>query len=208
MQYSNGSADVYTFACDGKPYPTIPGSTVTCSQAASGAYSFSYATNGKTTTTTTTTISADGNSLGEVQLVTYPDGTTRTINTTSSRVGTGTGLAGTWKSVKTSSNSPTLFTLSATPTTVTYTSKLSGATVAINLDGTTQAALTGPNVPPNLFLIGKAAGASEVDFTEMIAGKDAYEATWVLSSDGTTLTWTGWAHGKKDEATVAVYEKQ
>jgi hypothetical protein len=207
IRYSNGSSATYLFACDAKPYPTIPGETVTCSKGGPSGYTLAYMTKGKLEGTEVDTVSGGGKMLTIVNHDVYANGKTRMTTTQFVRVGPGTGPIGAWKSAKTHSNSPATFTLAATPTVINYESKLSGTKVVLKLDGT-KSPLVGANVPPGLFVIVKASGPSGFTFAVLAAGKETGDSTWTLSNGGKTLSWTSWVPGKKAEATTAVYEKQ
>jgi hypothetical protein len=207
VRYSNGSSASYVFACDGKPYPTIPGETVTCSKGGAMGYSLAFTTKGKLEGTETDTVAGDGKMLTIVNHDTYGNGKTATTTTQFVRVGSGTGPIGEWKSAKTHSSSPNAFTLAATPTTMNYEAKLSGTKVVLKLDGT-KSPIVGATVPPGLFVIVKSAGPTTFSFAVLAGGKETGDSTWTLSSDAKTLSWTSWVPGKKAEATTAVYEKQ
>jgi hypothetical protein len=106
IRYSNGSSASYVFACDGKPYPTIPGETVTCSKGGETGYSLAYSTKGKLEGTEIDTVSGGGKMLTIVNHDVYANGKTGTTTTQYVRVGAGTGPIGEWRSAKTHSSSP------------------------------------------------------------------------------------------------------
>jgi hypothetical protein len=207
MRYTNGSTYVDTFACNGKPHLTPAGSMQTCTKGGPDSYSFTYTVNGKTIETDMDTISTDGNSLANIEHDVLPGGKMRTLTSVSTRVGAGTGLAGTWKTAKTTHSSRYTFALAATPTTLTYRSKTGGENYTLKFGGPSVPD-SGFDIPKNISVSGKAAGPSEIALTYSIAGKAVYEATWILSNDGKTLTATNWAPGKKNEAVVEIFEKQ
>lgn len=205
MTFSDGSTS-FTFACDGKPYQTIPGEAVTCTKSGSTTYAFSYTDNGKASGTETDIISANGSTYASVALSKDAHGDSHATKSEFTRIGTGDGLVGTWKSTKTQSSTPETFTLAATATTISYSNPFK-ADVAMRLDGT-PSALTGPTVPKNIVLVTKPAGPSKINFVIRVGGKITNYSTWTVSADRKTLTWIGWSPGKKNEATSAVYEKQ
>jgi hypothetical protein len=207
IKYSNGASTTYVFACDGKPYQTIPGETVTCPKAGPMGYTLTYVTKGKPEGTETDTVTDGGKMLTIVNHDTFATGKSRTTSTVFTRVGPGAGPIGMWKSAKTHSSSPTTFTLTAAPTTIDYLAKLSDTKVSLKLDGT-KSPVMGPSVPPGIFVVVRSAAPTKFAFSEFVGGKETGESTWDLSSDGKTLSWTSWTPGKKSEATVAVYEKQ
>jgi hypothetical protein len=135
MRYTNGSTYVDTFACNGKPHLTPAGSMQTCTKGGPDSYSFTYTVNGKTIETDTDTISTDRNSLANIEHDVLPGGKTRTLTSVSTRVGAGTGLAGTWKTAKTTHSSRYTFALAATPTTLTYRSKTGGENYTLKFGG-------------------------------------------------------------------------
>jgi hypothetical protein len=198
---------MYTFACDGKPYPTFGTQTVACTKAGPSEYDFAYTANGKTLESEVDTLSADGTSMVAAETVQRADGTKETSSDTYSRVsGTG-GLAGTWKDVKSSSDSSFSFDLATSSSGLTLSVPEYKETIALKLDGS-PSPVTGPNVSPGEVWIAKSVRSNGFTANEEIAGKSISDFDFALNPDGKTMVVSIWAPGKESEKNVYLYVKQ
>ena len=102
--YSNGSSIEYDFACDGKDYPTFSNRVVACTAPGDSVFDTNVKVDGTPCSMVHRVISPDGRSMTTTVTGKQPDGTRFTDTTNSTRVTGSKGIAGTWKTAKTSSN--------------------------------------------------------------------------------------------------------
>jgi hypothetical protein len=204
VRFSSGQTIAYVFACDGKAYKTISDSSVSCARVSPLVYRFTYVNGGKTTGIETDTLAADGKTFTSVEVHPLERGSSTTKRYT--RIGNGAGLIGTWTTPGDPNRKPKLLTITATAKSVSLTMN-GGASLTIPLDGS-KFVFTGPGVPKDAYIVGKALGNDEVDFTQMLGSRDIGESMWQLGKDRKTLVWTSWRPGARNNPTIAVYAKQ
>jgi hypothetical protein len=206
MYMVNTGSFSYKFACDGKDYPVLADRTAVCT---GGPRMFTdvMKINGKVYETTKHEISADGKTMTSVSTGTHPDGTAFTDRTTDIRVGSGTGLAGTWKSTKVKNSVPDVMVLKVNGNVLHYESPGFKEVSNAKLDGA-PAPITGGTAPPGLMISNKADGPDKLASSVMLNGKNLGKDVMTLSPDGKTITDVSWTPGKESEKQVAVYDKQ
>jgi hypothetical protein len=204
--FNYGTATHYTFACDGKTFKTdVAGYSGTCKKTGPQSYAFTSITNGKLTDEDTVTISADGKTYTDAGTHYRPDGKTAHDTTVYTRVGSGSGIAGTWKTAKVSSNAPYSLVFTSTPAGIEMVNPDYKWKVVMKTDGS-KAMLTGPTVPSGAYVVTTADGPSTMHVAYKLGDKTFSDNTMKVSADGSTLSWTSQAPG--NTATTMVYDKQ
>lgn len=206
-RFSDGSNLQFTFACDGKDYPVVADYSATCTKAGDQTYVFTSLKNGKLVSTSTQVISSDGKTMTDTTKGTRPDGTPFTDIEVDRRISGTTGLAGEWKSAKSSSSAPSVMKISVSANAMTLEFPGYKSTVTAKLDGT-DAPATGPQVPPGVTMSLKSQGTNEVTSASKLNGKVYSYDLYTLSADGKTITDVSWLPGKPNEKQTYVYEKQ
>lgn len=203
---SNGGPITFDFACDGKDYTVIPGSTIACKKISDTTYDFTNKQNGKLLSTDQEVISDDGKTMTDTTKTTRPDGTTSTSVDTYDRVSGTSGLVGEWKHVNASSTGPSVMTISISGTTITQRGSAYKWSVTAKLDGSF-APVTGPTQPAGLMASFKPLGSHQIYSVTKLNGKVIGEDTMTLSADGMTITDVSSSPGQSAKQTY-VYEKQ
>jgi hypothetical protein len=206
MRFTGDHVVSYVFACDGKPYPTVSNSTTSCVHENPFIYRFTDVNGGKTTGIDTLTIALDGKSYTSVEVHPLLSGTAHTSVGRYTRIGTGSGLAGSWMTSRDVQSLAHAMTITQAATSVSLVLD-GGSSMTVPLDGT-KYVFTGPGVPKDAYVVGKAVGNEEVAFRQMLAGRDVGDSMWQLGKDGKTLAWTSWRPGGRNNPTIAVYDKQ
>ena len=163
--------------------------------------------NGKLYSTTKREISADGKTLTDVTNGTRPDGTTFTDHETDTRVGGGSGLAGTWRESAIKNSAPDSMVLRVNGDVLHFESPAYKETTDAKLDGTA-APIKGPTAPAGLMLSNKSDGPNKVVTVVTLNGKQLSQDVMTLSADGKTITDVSWTPGKESEKQTYVFEKQ
>jgi hypothetical protein len=203
--YDGGSVQ-YDYACDGKDYPTFGGETVSCKDTATTLDS-TYKQNGKLVQTTKRQLDAGGKSYTSTSTYMRPDGGSTVTKTTFTRVGQGTGMAGTWKTASTSSDHVGTFTMRMNGDSLHYESPEDHATWDGTLDGT-PAPVKGPAIPDGLMVSEKLEGPNKMVSVATINGKEIGRSEDTLSADGKSFTEINWDPAKPNEKQTLIYEKQ
>ena len=196
----------FSFACDGKDYHVLPDRTIACT-GGGNAYTLVWKINGKVLSTTKRTISADGKTLTDVDSGKRPDGTAYTDHETDTRVGGGSGMAGTWKSTVVKNSAPSIFILKVNGDVLHFEDPGYKSVSDAKLDGT-PAEIKGPTAPAGLMVSNKYDGPSKVLTIVTLNGKELGRDVMTLSADGKTITDVSWTPGKESEKQTYVYEKQ
>jgi len=203
--YDGGSVQ-YDYACDGKDYPTFGGETVSCEESPTTLDS-TYKQNGKLVQTTSRQLDAAGKTYTSTSTYMRPDGGKTVTKTTFTRVGQGTGMAGTWKRAATSSDHVGTFTMQVNGNSVHYASPEEHATWDGTLDGT-PAPVKGPDIPNGLMVSEKLEAPNKMVSEAAIGGKVIGRAEDTLSADGKSFTEINWDPAKPNEKQTFIYEKQ
>ncbi len=196
----------FSFACDGKDYNFLPDRTVSCT-GAGNSYSLVFKIKGKVESTTKRTISADGKTLTDVTTGTRPDGTSYTDHETDTRVGSGSGMVGTWKETAIKNSAPNIIVLKVNGDVLHYENPGYKDTSDAKLDGT-PGPITGPTAPAGLMVSNKSDGPDKVLTIVTLNGKELGRDVMTLSADGKTIVDVSWTPGKESEKQTYVYEKQ
>ena len=206
FEYSYGTSTHYTFACDGTSFDTdVAGYTGTCKKTGPLTYEFTSSVKGKLSDKDMVTISADGKTYTDAGTHYRPDGKTAHDTSTYTRVGSGTGIAGTWKTAKVSSNSPFSLTFTSTTAGLELFNPDYKWKVVMKTDGS-KSTFSGPTVPAGVYVVTTAEGPSTLHFAIKIGARTFSDNTMKVSDDGKTLSWTSQAPG--NSATTGVYDKE
>ena len=206
MYMADSGAFKFSFACDGKDYNILADATTSC--AGSGrSYTLVVKVRGKLYSTTKREISADGKTLTDVTTGTRPDGTAFTDHETDTRVGAGSGMAGTWKETAIKNSAPGILVLKVNGDVLHFENPVFKETSDAKLDGT-PAAIMGPSVPAGLTTWNKSKGPNKVESSVILNGKELGRDVMTLSADGKTITDVSWTPGKESEKQTYVYERQ
>ncbi len=196
----------FNFACDGKDYNVLPTETVSCT-GSGNSYTLVWKINGKVQSTTKRTMSADGSTLNDVNSGTRPDGTAFTDRETDTRVGSGSGMAGTWKETAIKTSAPGVIVLKVNGDVMHFENPGYKVWSDAKLDGT-PAAIQGKDVPAGLTTWNKSEGSNKVESATLLNGKELGRDIMTLSADGKTITDVSWTPGKESEKQTYVYERQ
>lgn len=206
LEFAYGTTTHYAFACDGSSFATdIAGYTGTCTKTGSMTYAFTSSAKGKLTDKDAVSISADGKTFTDVGTHFQPNGKTAHDTSTYARVGSGTGIVGTWKTAKVSSSSPSSLSFTSTPAGLEMSNLEYNWKVVLKADGS-KSMLSGPTVPVGAYVVAKADGPSAVRFKVKIGERTFSDNTIKVSDAGTMLSWTSQAPG--NSATTSVYDKK
>jgi len=204
---SSGGSITYTFAVDGKDYPTLADRTTAWSKAADGGWDMTTKAAGKVLNKAHRTLSADGKKMMTTYTEYRPDGTTATEKDVYERVSGTTGLAGKWKSIKVDAAMDIITITVPAPGSFKFDAPIYKEVIAGKTDGS-PATVTGPTISPGASATFKATGAAKWDYAYLLKGKAIAQGVMTVSADGKTFTDTSWAPGKEAEKSVAVYAKQ
>jgi hypothetical protein len=193
---------------DGKDYPTVAPETYSIKQTGNNEWLGITKTNGKETARDTMKVSSDGKTLVDKTTGTHADGTTYSSEEDDTRVGSGTGLAGTWKSAKVTSNSRGVQVLSdAGGGKMKWFFPTSQGGYVSALDGKPVTSF-GPRSSPDQTIAVKQISTLEQKYTVYLKGKPFLEGTTKVSADGKVMNDTSWLVEKPAEKTTGIYEKQ
>lgn len=195
-----------SYACDGKDYQFLPDRTVSCT-GSGNSYSMTGKINGKIQSTTKYTISSDGRTMTSVETGTRPDGTAYTDHETDTRVGSGTGMVGTWKSTMVKGSAPGVMSIKVNGDVLHVEDPGYKSVSDAKLDGT-PAQLKGPTAPAGLMISNKPDGVNKVLTVTTLNGKELGRDVMTLSADGKTITDVSWTPGKESEKQTYVYDRQ
>ena len=196
----------FSFACDGKDYQVLSDWTISCT-GSGNSYEMESKINGKVQSTTKRTISSDGKTLTDVETGTRPDGTAYTSHETDARIGSGAGMAGTWKSTMVKNSAPGAFSIKVNGDVLHVEDPGYKSVSDAKLDGT-PAQLKGPTAPAGLMISNKPDGPNKLLTIVTLNGKELGRDVMTLSADGKTITDVSWMPGKESEKQIYVYEKQ
>lgn len=197
--------DIYE---DGQDHVTFPNHTASLKSTGPNQWLRIVKTNGKETSRSIITLSEDGNTLSFKSTGTRADGSTYTSEMVDQRVGTGSGLAGTWKNTKESSNAVETVILSdAGNGKVKWDFPSSKGGYVSTPDGA-PVPMTGPRATPGETVATTIVSPTELNYTEFMSGKPFVQGTDTLSPDGKVMTEVNWLVSQPTEKTTAVYEKQ
>jgi hypothetical protein len=178
----------YTFKTDGKPYPTLFGSTVTWKQTGPSTWSTEARQKDIVLDTEIIQVSDDGKTMTVLSSGTNPDGKDFHDSETLTRTAGSSGLIGTWKSEKMkSSSSPIIEFADGGANGIAWILPEIKAKLDLTFDGK-DVAPVGPTVPDGLTISATKNSARSFNFVEKMNGKEMVKGTLSVSHDGKTLT--------------------
>jgi hypothetical protein len=161
---------------------------------------------GPETVTDTWKVSDDGKMLDVSASGTRPNGDQINESTSFTRVVSGKGLFGKWRSTKVSDNTPTTRQFDANGDNgLIWNIPEIKASVNLKFDGK-DVAPTGPTVPDGLTIAATKIGPRSIELTEKMKGKVVFRGRLTISSDGKTMTQVGGAPGVNEPERL-VYRK-
>jgi len=207
-EYSDG-VTTYQFTANGIDYPTLGGQTESWTFTGPDAWKVTDKLNGTVTSTSDVKLSPNCKTMTTVITGTRPDGSAIHEEDTYTKVKSDGCLEGTWKNVKTSSNSPGEFIISAgsAPDTMQWEIPAWKETVEGKMDGS-DLPVTGSEVPAGMTVSFKMNGANKIDIAVKENGKTLSEGEDVLAANGKSFTGTSWTPGKENQKETVVYVKQ
>lgn len=161
---------------------------------------------GRVISSMTHSVSSDGKTQTIKGTDFKPDGTTSDFNVTMKRVGSGSGLTGTWESTDVKFTSPDEWEISAYEGDgLTFNTPAYKDTLSMKFDGKDYVE-KGPNVAPGSMSSGQRVNARTLEVTDKVKGRVMDHTTFEVSSDGKTLTITVHETGQS-KAMTYVYDK-
>ena len=193
LKFSDSTGS-YIARLDGSPVTTPLGDEQTYKQIGDGTYTATTKRNGVLLTTENWRLSSDGSSLFIEGRGTRPNGQAFENHSTYIRTSAGSGLVGSWKSVKVkTSGGETLMIQSTEQDDVTLTLSATKATVHAKWDGRDYP-YRGPTIPAGITLALSKTGTDGFRLVQKIHGKVVSILRFRLARDGTSMV---------DEATDA-----
>ena len=206
--YSDGGPVGYDFGIDGKSYPAAYGRTTTWTQTGEKTWDSVSVRAGAPTIKIHRQISADDQTMTVTVSGTKPDGSPLDESTVYQRVGSGAGLVGEWRDVKTTEASPETFLVSSPrPGVMRYEIPDWKQSAEGRLDGS-DLPLKGPGAPPGMTWAGKLDAAGKLSYVMKYNGKPDMYGVQTLAADSKSYTDVSWTAGKENEKATAVYVKQ
>jgi hypothetical protein len=191
-------AVMFDIGDDGAFYQTVPGRTTSLKALNDHEWLRIHRNQGKDVDRSTLRVSPDQNTLTIDTQAISPDGSTHTSQEVEQRIGSGEGLAGTWRTTEAGQNVPTTITLAA----------LSGGRIQMGApqDGNyfvvipngPPAANQGPRAVPDAGLILREPSPTELRWTETLGGKPFQEGIDKLEDDGSLLETSWYDHFPAD----------
>lgn len=195
-----------TVIADGTDQPVHFGRTMSLAPEGPNAWKMVIKNDGKVMASMTHTLSADGNTQTIKGTEMKPDGTTSDYEFVDKRVGSGSGLGGTWESTKVELNSPDEWNIEPYGAHgLTFDTPAFQDVLSMNFDGKDYPE-KGPNVPADSMSSGKRVNANTLEITDKIKGQVMDHTRFQVSPDGKTLTLTIRETGQPNPL-VVVYDK-
>jgi hypothetical protein len=188
---------------DGAFYPTIPTRTTSIRPVGTNQWFRVHKTNDKETDHGTLTVTPDNRRLLIHTVTMTTEGQTNTSDEILDRIGTGSGLAGTWRSRSSGEGvTPTIIVTSLGQRQYRWTFPSEEQFFIFTADGK-QVPLQGPHSAPNVTLAYSVTGASSMEWTEYIDGRPFVKGTDEV--DGQKLTEESWSVQHPTDRQRAVY---
>lgn len=193
---------------DGEDYPTVPTRTTSLKPVGQHEWFRVHKVNGKEVDHSTIRITPDNQVMLIHTVATDPSGSTQVSDDVLKRIGSGTGLAGTWRSTSGSSDVAETMRFSAAGAgKIRWEIPSEGQYYVVAPNGP-PAVNAGPRSVPSVTLTLKTVSASEMHWTESIDGNSLTEGIESLSANGSVLTETTWPVAQPADKQQAVYERQ
>lgn len=195
-----------TFVFDGSDQPTQFGNTVSMKPEGPNSWKMVIKKDGRVLSTMTHAVSADGKTQTIKGTETKPDGTTSDFDVTLKRVGSGTGIAGTWEDAVVKFTSPDEWDITPYESDgLTFNTPAYKDSLSMKFDGK-EYEEKGPNVAAGSTTSGKRLNARTLDVTDKMKGQVLDRAKYEVSADGKTLTLTIHDQGQ-EKPVIVVYDK-
>ena len=208
IHYSDGSTASYDFGLDGKEYKSWGNQTTAWTATGTNTWNSVVKQDGVVIYETRRELSADGKTLTITTTSNKPDGSPSNDVTVYTRIGSGTGLIGKWRSTKVEIPAPSALVISSpSPGALRFESPSYKVTFEGKTDDT-DLAVKGPTVPPGYTASVTATSPRTLAYVYKLDGKvDSYNID-VLAADGKSFTSVSWNPGKESEKTTLVFVKQ
>lgn len=193
----------YSFACDGKKYPTTPSRFISCTQKDPSVIDSISTVDGSVVETYHWKLSTDGTLLSITSTSAGPSGTTtRSTKDVFARIGESIGFAGAWKPF---GNRHRTLVLALRGDTLHLAHLETGDYADIRLDGS-DAPVHGESGPPGITIALKPRGSHEFITQQKAQGRIVNEGSFKLAGDGQTLIEEFWLPGSNQKSKL-VYER-
>lgn len=193
---------------DGQDHPTVPDHTTMLKSTGKNEWLQVDKVKGVEVSRAKMTLSNDGNTLTISGTGTRADGSTYKADTKVTRVGTGSGLAGTWKDVsENSSAGETVICSDAGNGKIKLAFVESKSEVVVGLDGV-PAPQVGPRVPAGETWSVHKVSPTELKYTISMQGKPFVDGIETVSADGKVLKDVSWLVSQPTEKTTEIFDKQ
>ena len=198
----------YDLLEDGRDHPIVAGQTSSLTRKGENEWLRVNKTNGVETSRTEWKLSADGKTLPLQNTGTEADGSTYKSERTVTRVGPGSGAAGTWKQGKFSSSAtPTMILSDAGDGRMKVEYPESKTTRVMTFDGKT-VTTNGPRASSDATATFQKVSPTEFKYTELLKGKPFVVGTETVSADGKVIKDVNWIADKPTNKYVEIWERQ
>jgi hypothetical protein len=198
---------IYSFACDGKKYPTTPNRFISCTQKDPLVIDSISTVDGSVVETDHLKLSTDGTLLSITKLAAAgpPGATMRSTENVFARIGKSTGFAGAWKNLEPFGNRERTLLIELTGDTLHFARLDNGQYADIRLDGS-DALVHGNSGPLGFTVALKPSGSHEFLTQQKVQGRIVNEGSLKLAADGQTLIEENWPPGTNQKSRL-VYER-
>jgi hypothetical protein len=206
-KYKWTSGDVSdTITADGTDQPVRFGRTISFAPEGANNWRMVIKKDGKILSSMTHTVSEDGKTQTIKGTETRPDGTTSDFNVVEKRVGSGSGLGGTWESTDVKFTSADEWDIEAYDGDgLSFNSHAYKDVLSMKFDGKDYEE-KGPTVAPGSTSAGKRVNPHTLEVTDKVKGQVMDHTKFEVSRDGKTLTLTILETGQPKALTI-VYDK-
>jgi hypothetical protein len=203
MYHLDAGTLIYSFACDGKKYPTTPNRFISCTQKDPSVIDSISTVDGSVVETDHWKLSTDGKSLSITTTpATPPVNAMRSTEKVFARIGESIGFAGAWKPF---GNRHRTLLLALRGDTLHFAHLETGDYADIRMDGS-DAPLLGVSGPLGTTVALKPSGSHEFLTQQKVQGRLVNEGSLKLASDGQTLIEEEWVPGSNQKSKL-VYER-
>lgn len=208
MRFSNGAALRYDFALDGKDYKTADDRSISWKPLGPGRWETTAKAAGKTTETAVRSLSPDGKTLTVHAEGVLPDGTAYKHDKSYTRVGTGKGLAGTWRGAAVDThNMPDGYVISEDAAgVITWEIPTDKQRLTGRFDGS-EMKLVGPNAPAETVFAVTRVSERKLAYVMKTRGEPGQYGTVTISKDGETFTEESWPPGREEDKSTGVLSR-